>query len=1141
MNSKDKRNDLYECVKKELIGPDDIKINDKNEEVLATDPPSSRYVSGILFPQKDSEYEDDQDFEVRDDRDSNEIKADEAKGIEKEPEGKKLETSFSPSEEIEECINLSNAYKQSAISLSVAIKSGDSLTAHVKCGYYDLSVLSDAPHSKAYVRHEIDKDVGEVKFDDLLVAKASRKPIFFSVKGDGVNKELSVYVFYRKDFGSGLILATFSLINENVSSAKFSDKLSFFQVELSIVNITGFSEIPHALHDAPWLSGEEKDEQEEKSLIYRDVKEYGVGHGCSPVWDDRHGSPTVVFSSFLPKYEVKAIVQGPKTHPDFSMKRFFDDADGADYTFRVIDELRNDYCSWIDGQEEVVKSLPPELLNAAKKNISKCRECLSRIENGENILKTNKMALLAFRLANKAMLLQQLHSHLSERKWVHEGNFDVLENDYDFVYPKFDDPKTWAGGEQKNGHWYPFQISFLLLCLKSIVDKESDERSDVELIWFPTGGGKTEAYLGLSAFVIFYGRLMGLDDGTCCKILMRYTLRLLTSQQYERAASLVCACEYMRAHEGDSSLGSTPITIGLWVGGTSTPNKNKKAVDELNRLTHNGTNPFVITKCPWCGAEMGPCEHNKKLTRKISGYRKIGNRGDEKVVFQCENPKCDFHSTPLPLLVVDEEIYKNPPTILIGVVDKFAQIPFNPQIRNLFGLKDGPHSGRQHPELIIQDELHLISGPLGSVVGAYEFAIDTLSSYEEDGKMIRPKIIASTATISLAKEQCRDIFDVSNEKVKIFPQPCLSSGESFFSRVDEEKNGRCYVGVYGPAASSTSTTAIRLLAILDHCKYTIDFENNSEQKDAYWTNVCYFNSLRELGQADTWVNADITEHIKTICARSNLEKTFSMPNALELTSRIGDENLKSLFDKLQISCIGSEPNYAIDICLATNMISVGIDVQRLGLMTVFGQPKTTSEYIQATSRVGRKPDDRPGLVFVLFNPGKPRDKSVFEDFQLFHSKLYSFVEPTSVSVFSPQLRKRVLPAVLLGTIDSLWCNDYFGNPKTLLEEGKFSIVEKMLLARVSSVDPEELSDTESQLKDIEDNISRNSISRFVFPPGTEINEKLLVANGLPALYNDGIFPPQNCKQNSYSAPTSMRSVDRECQPYVPDRFQKEDR
>ncbi|RYX87229.1 hypothetical protein EON73_01785 [bacterium] len=493
----------------------------------------------------------------------------------------------------------------------------------------------------------------------------------------------------------------------------------------------------------------------------------------------------------------------------------------------------------------------------------------------------------------------------------------------------------------------PFQLAFLLLSLKGIIEPESKDRKEiVDLIWFPTGGGKTEAYLGLSAFTIFLKKLKDkTDSGT--SILMRYTLRLLTAQQFQRAAALICACEAIR-DEFEEELGTDRITIGLWVG-ELTPNKRTDATKIFKRMSQGqeDENAFVMLKCPWCGSQMGPVKGTR--TPQIKGYKVRKVQDHETVIFKCDNDnECKFsqENFRLPLLVIDEDIYDSPPTLLIGTVDKFAMLPWRPEARALFGFRRNER--KTPPELIIQDELHLISGPLGSMVGLYETMIEELCTAGN----IKPKIIASSATISRAKEQINSLYGRGIQNVNIFPAQALSAGDSFFAYEEKKSDvapGRLYVGIFASALPSHATAQVRVVSALLQSVKSVPVDDE-KRRDPYWTLLTYFNSIRELGHAATLIRADITEYLNSIYIRKKItgtDRRFINVDR-ELTSRVNSSQITDILEELLKEY--PKEKYPIDVCLSTNMISVGVDIPRLGLMTVIGQPKTTSEYIQATSR-----------------------------------------------------------------------------------------------------------------------------------------------------------------------------------------------
>ena len=419
-----------------------------------------------------------------------------------------------------------------------------------------------------------------------------------------------------------------------------------------------------------------------------------------------------------------------------------------------------------------------------------------------------------------------------------------------------------------------------------------------------------------------------------------------------------------------------------------------------------------MLNCPWCGAQMGPVEFGR--SNQVKGYRQRSN--PKRVEFFCDDPGCDFRGG-LPLHVVDQAIYAARPTLLIGTVDKFALLPWYPEARSLFGL--GTDGRSSPPDLVIQDELHLISGPLGSMVGHYETAIDALCAHEREGERISAKIVASTATICRAAEQVQKLYD---REVFLFPPQGLKAGESYFAHEDAEAHGRLYIGVFASALSSHVTAQIRVMSSLLQSVKSIG-GGTPEDLDPYWTLMAYFNSLRELGHAATLIRADIADYLNAMWDRLQIRpREGNDPRRFinadrELTSRVQSSEIPEVLQQLFVRLDGTKESQPIDVCLATNMIQVGLDVPRLGLMTVVGQPKTTSEYIQATSRVGRA---RPGLVVTVYNPSKPRDRSHFEHFRSYHETIYRWVEPTSVTPFAVPVRDRALHAIAVTLVRYFW-------------------------------------------------------------------------------------------------------------------------
>lgn len=760
------------------------------------------------------------------------------------------------------------------------------------------------------------------------------------------------------------------------------------------------------------------------SLLFREELEFAVGHGCAAGWT-RDGAltdcATAAWTEMVPTYELPA-TESLREIPglELDMSVLAEVRTGPELR-GLLDPLVAAYTEWTDGLEESISSLPDHWRAQAQTHVDGCRTTCSRIADGIDLLAGDQESLRAFRLMNAAMLLQRTHSD-----WA----LDFRQTGIRLPEP------------QPRGTWRPFQLAFILQCLRGCSDPAHEDRGIADLLWFPTGGGKTEAYLGIAAFVAILRRFRSGNDvhqaaGVC--VLMRYTLRLLTVQQFQRAGTLACALEVLRATESD--LGSEPFRVGLWVGRGTTPNTFEDSETALADLAaaarpDGGTaylesegSPVQLVSCPWCGEPLTHRNYRADVALK-------------RTFINCGRAGCPFVAEPgIPAVVVDEEIYRTLPTVLIGTVDKFARLPWKGETQTIFGRvnrhcprhgylspADG-HSENRHnvrnrypaasvtaiapippPQLIIQDELHLISGPLGSMMGLYEAGIDWLCTEDDGGNQRQPKIIASTATIRRAANQIWALF-VRN--VRVFPPPGLVHTDSFFAQrvALEEKPGRLYVGVYAPG-KSVKTAQVRTMSLL-LAAGAQQFEADPVQADPYMSLIGYYNSIRELGGAMNLVRDDIkTGRLAVLAGRGFPHRRLY--EIKELTSRESSRQIPRTLDQLSVRHVERETGkYPIDVLLATSMISVGVDILRLGLMVVVGQPKATAEYIQATSRVGRQ---APGLVVTIYNWSRPRDLSHFERFLAYHSSLYRHVEASSATPFSSRARDRALHGIYVGML-----------------------------------------------------------------------------------------------------------------------------
>lgn len=791
-----------------------------------------------------------------------------------------------------------------------------------------------------------------------------------------------------------------------------------FQPELAVHDEAGTAVfLPRELE--PELARTDRD-LESNALLFRNRREFAVGHGTAVGWAGiGDEAATEVHTELLPRYELPRVVPRSVPGVTFDMAALGEETSVEELEQRLA-PLADAYATWIEGKRREADLLPVTLRGTAEDHMRLCEEARDRINDAIALLKTNPEARAAFLFANRAMLLQRGHTEWSEHRRR--------------------DPAGAPPAPSPQGYWRPFQLAFILLNLRGIAEPRHPDRLVGDLLWFPTGGGKTEAYLGLAAFTLAMRRLrhddaLRTDAGVA--VLMRYTLRLLTIQQFQRAATLVCACEILRRHD-PTLWGTRRFSIGVWLGRQATPNSHEESRLALDRLrvgeSQDEANPCQLEACPWCGE-----------TLTYQDYEADGDR--RRTVVVCPREGCEFGramDSELPVLLVDEEIYRECPSMLIATVDKFAQMPWNGEVATIFGHvdrecrrcgflapgSDHPATHREAgvrlsaadtvrpterlapPELIIQDELHLISGPLGTMVGLYETAVDALSSRAVDGSVVRPKVIASTATIRRAFEQVQALFA---RQLRVFPPLALEPEDSFFaveSPVSDESPGRLHVGVMAPG-KSMKTALVRVSAALLSAASGLRDED-PELADPYLTLVAYFNSLRELGGAVRLMEDDIRARLRQLENRGLPRR--NRPVYEELTSRVSSDRIPTLLRRLKTPHHAPrEPNdpLPLDAVLASNMIGVGVDVDRLGLMTVLGQPKTTAEYLQATGRVGRQPTG-PGLVVTIYNWVRPRDLSHYERFRHYHATLYRHVEAVSVTPYSTRARDRGLAGAFVG-------------------------------------------------------------------------------------------------------------------------------
>lgn len=989
--SLDVRSRLVEALRLDLVGP--WPGHELEHEMLyAFERPSTWYMTGFLVPR-------DSPAEVSSDAD-----ADDDLGVEAGAEGLKDEAP-------DDKAAAKKAYYPSSIGLSFLIPTKtQSLKVLLTWGDYR---REDIPKNQASTGDEEDPPPEEEDAETLRVwaryPQVRELELSVTLESTSVpvpdSGGLELHVVARPvsttalqgRIPEGTSSVSVFLVNARPHNSERVDEQYAFQPRIQVSSSAPF--VPR-----PDLRGLQALGQEWDDLVadlhYADAYEFATGHGIAAGWDDVDGICHVVRSAWIPEAVVEKTMTASVADLELGMETLGALADEGAVQASLAG-LVHHYGKWIASNLDAAGSLQGTHKEVAEEVLRRAGIAAERIERGIEILKSDESALDAFKVANRAVA-----SALRKRLNL-----------------------------QEEPAWRPFQLAFLLLNLPGIADPTSAERDTVDLLFFPTGGGKTEAYLGLAAFAMVLRRLRAAAQGSPLSgagvtVIMRYTLRLLTLDQLGRASGLMCALELEREKQPDR-YGAWPFEIGLWVGKGATPNimgrKGDGRDDTARRKVHafkqdsSKPVPVPIEACPWCGTPFEPDCFN--LLPNDDQPRNL--------IITCMNFECDFSGERhLPIVAVDDPIYRRLPAFLIATVDKFASLPWTGASGGLLGGASRydtegfygpvePNRGQllQHqlppPDLIIQDELHLISGPLGTMTGLYETAIDALCTREVNGKRVRPKIVASTATARRADDQVRALF--ARPTTELFPPPGIDRRDSFFAKVapSTEVPGRLYLGIAAQGRSAKVVMRRTWLVLMAAAEKSFEdsggADNEANPADPYMSVLGYFNSLRELGGARRILEEEVRHTVREYGRRRRVGESEGLfrdrrrPwDVVELTSRVSTSEVS--MNKRKLEATSSEDRF-VETAVATNMISVGLDIPRLGLMVVLGQPKSHAEYIQATSRVGRA-DDKPGLVVTLLNLAKPRDRSHYERFRNYHETFYRSVEVTSVTPFAARALDR---------------------------------------------------------------------------------------------------------------------------------------
>lgn len=960
------RQHLIDALRADLVGPYDPNAT---TEVLEL-PPSRWYLTGFIAPKADRELDDPTENEP--------VEAgSDTGGEEGLAEGKPTRGSRLPA----------------SIGVSVLLPSGpdtDTVTLTVRYADY---LRTDEPTGsrrdpQKWQRIPRDPVVVTLPLDAATIEDGVELPNTGGLRVVGLLRQAEAW---RKPARA---LALFVVNERPAAPLGKTDEAFAFQIGLSLTASCGFVERPN-----PRGAMSEETDEQIANLQFRAVKSYAVGHGVSVEHTVGGDGTVTVHSTWVPAVKVVKVAHHGDPRITTSMEALAQ-IQTADDVVQALEALPSLYGEWIQRQKRA--RLPDGMDKPRQLLTNQADTACKRIANGINTLVKDETARRAFALMNRAMADQAL-----QKGWTSPG-------------------------------WRLFQLAFVLLNLDGLVDPGHPDRKTVELIFFPTGGGKTEAYLGVIAFTLLHRRLTRQatpDRGLGVAVLLRYTLRLLTLDQLKRASALICALELLRRAD-PADLGPERFSIGLWVGQSATANTFKQVAEAITEYRGGrAESPFPLTECPWCSTGLDrdtliPLPNSKRPTE---------------VRVSCPSLECPFntggHHEGLPVLFVDEQIYRELPSFVLATVDKLAMMPWRGETGMLFG-RVHSHEGRRFygptdsqapaaghtalpdglppPSLIVQDEVHLITGPLGTMVGLYESVVEMLCTRARpDGTRTPvPKIVASTATVRRAVYQLRDLF--ARDRVDVFPPNGIDAHETWFAHVDTNDPGRIYVAAAAPGRSMKALLLRTYVALLTAAEKAFERDGPPDQVgDPYMTLAGYFNSLRELGGMRRLVEDDVRSRAGQASARKPLdagsEHRWTADRQLagepvELTSRESTAKIKQ--SKARLDLPRTDDN-GVDVLLASNMISVGVDIDRLGLMVVAGQPKTTAEYIQASSRVGRK---HPGLVVTCLNTHKPRDRSHYEHFVAYHEAFYRYVEANSLTPFAEPALDRGLAGALVALV-----------------------------------------------------------------------------------------------------------------------------
>lgn len=714
--------------------------------------------------------------------------------------------------------------------------------------------------------------------------------------------------------------------------------------------------------------------------------QYAISNNCSVEYIEREN---ILQTNHLPVFDQYRLITNDELAVEFS--DLINNPIGT--LHEVLEKMNKELDNWRMHRKSIENTLTEKGKQKINEEIHGFEDEISNFRNGISVIESYPMVKKAFIYMNKAFSMTS----------------------------------------KKISTWRLFQIVFIVSMVPDIVacdkelmpddEKEKTHLSSMALLYFPTGGGKTEAFLGVLVFNLFFDRYRG----KCCGVtsILRYPFRLLSVQQVQRLANILAQSELIRRE--DPEIKETEcFSLGYFVGDNNTPNTMRareynrfRSMAQAQRDEHR-----ILDICPFCGEKTVHINADETRAR---------------LVHYCDNPECPSQGD-LPLYIVDSEIYRYLPSAIISTVDKLAIVGCNANFRNLLNGAEyqcpahGYTSKKQciekgcnvevqdykkvdmydpAPTLFIQDELHLIRESLGTYASHYEsfikYFIKNVSKSRRD-----TKIIGATATISSYQEQVYHLYERNPVR---FPCESPFIDKNFYAKIDKNDLQRQILGYapYGKAIVNSVVYSLKYMreVVFEYYKNpleiigipNIDIRTEEEALEIlkdYWIFLEYNNVKRDGNNVDGAIKTPVNEEL--IAEGVTPFKSRAMT---------GDESFQDVRDVLAEVENSDDVYNGINLITATSMISHGVDADRFNVMFFYGIPGNMAEYIQAYSRTGRK---HSSIVIDLIRPTRETDQSYLKNFISMHRYKDLLVEPVPINRWASKAIDNTLPGIFTGLL-----------------------------------------------------------------------------------------------------------------------------